>query len=287
MNLPPDETPSLAICVASHNTFTQRRVGLERCVQSINEAVRVFLEAFPTAKVEVAWVDDASTDGTWEYVKEHLEVPMVGTKLKVCSHQSYARNLAAKLTDATYLLFCDSDDRYFPNHLIECYRAIRQPDLDGKLPGVVVSGVWIDPGLGIHPDWLPRIAHAIPITKIIHRSAWEFVEGFPVHDLYKVTSTEDQDLMTLLGSVFRVIKVGVETVEYCFYPDSYFARQLEKFRMPPDLAQPTPFERKNFVLHQANHAFLAAKLELLKCKLIHNGWHERLLPFQIAYATKG
>lgn len=281
-NLPSDPT-ALAICIASHNTLSTRKTGLDRCIESLNIAVKKIHSEYPDLTVIVSWVDDASTDSTWEYVQRKLQVPFTGTKLRTCSHQSYARNLAAKLTDSEYLCFCDSDDHFFPEHLVESYHHIQQSTSEGLKYAVGLTQVFIDPSLGIHPEWLPRISHTIPITKIIHRTAWEFVEGFPVHDLYKKTSTEDQDFMTLLGSVFQIQKIPLQTVEYCCYPDSYFEKQLDKFRKHPSEAQPTAFELKHLELHRANQAFLNAKLELLKCKLLHAGWHDRLSQFAVTY----
>lgn len=276
-------TPSLAVCIASHNTLTSRKEGLDNCLESLRKSVTHFQEKHPEVAVSVSWVDDASTDQTWEYVQEHLNLPLIGTKLKCCSHQGYARNLAAKLTNATYLTFCDSDDRFLKEHLAQCFESISCENSEYKKYGIAYTQARIDPALGIHPDWKQRISYTIPITKIIHRTAWEFVEGFPVHEIYKSTGAEDQDLMMLLGSIFKILRIDTETVEYCCYPNSFFERQLPKFRQDPASATLTADEQAKLELHRAREVYIQAKLELLKAKLIHGKWHEKLEDFAVNY----
>ena len=275
--------PSFSVCVASHNTLTNREAGLSSCIHSLNESIQHAQQKLPDCQFTVVWVDDASTDNTLEFARENIKVPLVSSKLKICSQQGYARNLAAKLIDSEYLLFCDSDDVFHKDHIVKAYEAITSTAKDGKRYAVACMSAKTDPSLEIHPDWLPRISFTIPITKIIHRTAWEFVEGFPTGGLYKITSAEDQDLMTLLGSVFQILRSSEETVTYCHYPNSYFDRQLEKFRRTPEEAFLSEDEKRLLPIHQARLTFLNAKLETLKSKLLHTDWREKLCPFATAF----
>lgn len=224
-------------------------------------------------------MDDGSTDDTLDYVKDNLRSPLVSVKLKQSSQQGYARNLASKLFQSDYILFCDSDDQFLPHHILTAYQAISTSDENGKFPAIASTTARMDANLGIHSSWVPRISHTIPITKIVSRSAWEFIEGFPVHDLYKRTPVEDQDIMALFSAFFNVKTVNDETVEYRCYPGSSFEKQLPNFKRHPDQAEMSQEDRENLPVHKARQQFLQAKLELLKAKLIHDNWAERLDQF--------
>lgn len=278
------ESPSVSVCVASHNTLSTRKNGLEKCLQGLNNSVAQFKKTFPNSEITISWVDDASSDNTWEYVQQHITAPLTGLQLKVCSQQGYARNLAAKLTHSDLIMFCDSDDFFYPQHIVQSVETILQPSENQKQYAAVSTTAHMSAELKIHENWIPKISHTIPITKIFHRVAWEFIEGFPVNDLYKITPVEDQDLMMLMASVFEIKKLEEETVEYICYAGSSFDRQLHKFQMDPTLQSLSEEDQKNLPIHQARERFLNEKLELLKTKLIHGNWHEKLSQFAVKYS---
>ena len=89
--------------------------------------------------------------------------------------------------------------------------------------------------------------------------------------------------MFLLNAVFQLLPIPKKTVEYCCYPGSYFESQLVKFRTDPELAKPTTKELQHLELHMTNEAFIQAKLELLKCKILHTDWNEKLSQFATTF----
>jgi glycosyltransferase involved in cell wall biosynthesis len=83
----------------------------------VREAIESALTAAPDVSVEVIVVDDASTDGTWDFLRG-LDDPRVRTfRMKRNGGQSAARNRGLDVARGTYIKFLDSDDLLVPGHL--------------------------------------------------------------------------------------------------------------------------------------------------------------------------
>jgi hypothetical protein len=174
-------------------------------------------------------------------------------------------------------MFCDSDDEFKKEHIKVCYDMIRTTDSAGRKFGLASTLAYIDPILRVHPDWIPRISSTIPITKIVRREVWEFIEGFPVNDIYKKTGCEDEDFMKLVCHFFGYIQTKSEqTVEYKNYPGSFFDRQLSKFRKHPNFMEPDKDDKEKTELHRIRLQTISEKLNYLKNKLVFTEWYNRL-----------
>lgn len=270
---------SISICIASYNTLSTRKEGLDACLEGLKKSISYFQSKTPNIDVVVSWVDDASTDSTWEYVSSYFlknNIKNVIEVLRVNSHQGYCRNLAAKLVDSDYIMFCDSDDVFLENHIQVCYEVITHKDSAKRHLAWAHTTAYMDPALKIHKEWVPLISQTIPITKILRRDVWEFLEGFPVNDLYKITGCEDQDWMMLANYFFLAVGVTAPTVEYRCYPGSFFETQLDKFQKPLAEAKPCPREEAHKELHRIRRLYIEQRLEYLKHKICNTDWYEKL-----------
>lgn len=269
---------TICIAIASYNTLSTRKEGLDACLKGLKNSIKYFNELHPDVKVVVSWVDDSSTDGTISHVHYELQgfVSIESLKLKRNSHQGYCRNLATKLMDSDYIMFCDSDDVFLEDHIKLCYDLIKTKDSAGRHLAMASTGAYFDPELRIYPDWKPRISATIPITKIIRRDVWEFLEGFPVNDIYKQTGCEDQDFFQLVQHFFHVGFARKETVEYKCYSGSFFETQLEKFSKHPNYMTPCKREQETANLHRIRRMYQEQRIEFFKHKLMNTDWYTKL-----------
>lgn len=270
----------ISISVPSHNTLSTRREGLDDCLKGLKNSINYFNKLHPEVKVIICLVDDASTDNTYEYIKDYLinnSLDYKSIKLEINSHQGYCRNLAAKLVKSDYLMWADSDDVFLENHIKVCYDIVQTKDSAGRYFALGSTLAKFDPDLRIHPDWFERISSTIPITKIIRREVWEFLEGFPNNDIYKVTGCEDEDFMKLANHFFGyLVAKSAKTVEYRCYPGSFFERQLTKFRKHPNFMEPDTDDYDKAEHHRIRQIHVNQKLEYLKNKLVFDGWYNKL-----------
>lgn len=276
----------IVVVVTSYNTLSTRESGLIKCLNGIRLAYSRFKEKYPDKSVCISWIDDASTDLTVAYVDKYfselaLEIPYVMTRLGSNSHQGYCRNLGAKVVDSDFIMFCDSDDAYLDNHIINCYEAIQTKDSADRYVAMATANILTNRKLGIHPHWKPRIASTIPITKIIHRLAFDFIEGFPCHEIHKVIGCEDQDFVNIVNYFFNIIQIQEPSVEYCNYPGSFFDRQLPKFRVHPKKA---PDNKEHYDLHKVRELLLQERFNYLKYKLtLTPEWYTKLRSLSVKY----
>jgi hypothetical protein len=166
-------------------------------------------------------------------------------------------------------MFCDSDDEWYPQHITQCYEAITTKDSHNRFICAVSTLVDTDPELGVHPDWIPRISGTIPFNKMIRRNVWDFIEGFPTHDVFKKVGCEDQVFMQLINHFFFPLMIGVPTVKYHNYKGSFFDKQLPKFRLSPYLMYlyKEPGLEEKVDLYQLVDNIQHEKIEYLKKKL--------------------
>ena len=68
---------------------------------------------------ELIIIDDGSTDDTKEVVQQYLECDKINYHYQQNKGVAAARNEGAKMSCGTYLLFLDSDDKFFPGLIAE------------------------------------------------------------------------------------------------------------------------------------------------------------------------
>lgn len=81
-------------------------------------------------KIEIIVVDDASDDGTEEYIKENFgnKVNYNYIEKKESKGGNYARNLGIKLAKGKYVAFLDDDDEWMPTKIEKQVNIIKNND---------------------------------------------------------------------------------------------------------------------------------------------------------------
>jgi tetratricopeptide (TPR) repeat protein len=188
-------------------------------------------------EAEVVVVEDGSVDGTAAVVQNFLE-NRAGWRLvrrSSSSSPSYARNTGAHNAHGSLLFFLDGGDLFLPNHLAECWAALRDPAVDYVKTGVRFAHP-------VHADWRPRIEFNLPINLCVRRHCHDFIGGFPDYLLCRRTEDglrpetdvffkiEDMFYNKALQTLFRGRTLTVPTVEYCRHPGNDYDRQYEQYR---------------------------------------------------------
>jgi len=268
----------ISICTTSFNLIQGRgEEVVKRSIDSINKAIEFYEKAFPD-KVFVSIVDDGSTDDTVKFLKDYTkdDKHYIINELAYNRYIGFARNLAASAVKSELLCLFDLDDTMDEDHLVVCRQIIESVDGEGRKVAIGHTQVKVE-GAEVHADWLPRLAYTIPITKIIRREAWEFVEGVMDLDIHRKTGCDDQWLMQKLNFFFMPVASNKATVTYYNYPGSFFDRQLPKFKKPPGEYNPSTDDPKDLVdFHNARLMMEQTELEYLKRKLAITDWAKRL-----------
>ena len=229
---------SISAIVTAHNCAPY----IESTLHSAVKALALFRRECgqgPHAAAEVVIVDDGSTDDTPRLVQRLAagQPDWRVVRRPQPSSPSCARNTGARLARGDLLFFLDGDDLFLPTHLLTCWRALQEPDMEFVKTGVrLVSPV--------HPDWKERIENSIVLNLAIRRRCHEAIGGFPDYLLcrrdeerlmpqtdvfYKI---EDMFYNRLVEHCFHGRRLPEETVEYCRHPGNAYDRQYEKFCRP-------------------------------------------------------
>jgi glycosyltransferase involved in cell wall biosynthesis len=227
-----------AVTVTAHNNAAV----LPRALGSVEDAL-AFLRDTPgparTADAEVVVVDDGSTDGTPELLRDLTAGKGFYRILRrpTATSPSAARNAGADASRGALLFFLDADDFYLPSHLHDCLTALADPPMQFAKTGVRLA----DP---VHPDWQARIEHSIVINLCVRRACHAAIGGFLDyhlfardgdgfrHELDVFYKVEDQYYNELLARLYPGVGIRRQTVEHVRYPGNSFDRQYEKFRRP-------------------------------------------------------
>lgn len=114
-----DEKPSLTVIIPVYN----EEKYLRRCLDSIVRQTE--------QPDEVIIIDDGSTDGSLEIIKEYCATLGWKYKSKINGGVSVARNVGLELSTSEYITFLDSDDEYFVSAIASMKKAIKNyPDED-------------------------------------------------------------------------------------------------------------------------------------------------------------
>lgn len=114
---------------------------LSECLQS--------LVSQTLSDIEIICVDDCSSDGTAEIIKEFSEKD---TRIKTVFNEknlgvSESRNRAMQRVKSDYIMFCDSDDFYKPNMCEMMYDAILKNKTDVAICGIELKYEIAEKGL--------------------------------------------------------------------------------------------------------------------------------------------
>ena len=117
------DTPFFSIIIPVYNGLTH---DLPVCLNSIWE------QPLDKQLYEVICVDDCSTDGTHQWLKEqqclHCNLRIIENKKNI--RQGGARNRGVEIAKGKYILFIDSDDYFHKDGIDKVYEHLKDKDLD-------------------------------------------------------------------------------------------------------------------------------------------------------------
>lgn len=100
-----DEIKKISIIIPTYN----RKNQLKECIDSILEQTYT--------NFEILIIDDCSTDGTQEFIKENYsDNRIIYIKNEKNSGAGYSRSNGYKKSTGDYIIFCDDDDYYIDNN---------------------------------------------------------------------------------------------------------------------------------------------------------------------------
>ena len=152
-----------------------------------------------TAEVHLLFVDNASTDGSWELLKESLpelpcQVTLVSNQVNLGALGSIYRN--ADLIKSEWMTFIHQDDLYLPNFLKSCLREIeigRGESVStisfdyyttaGKEPAShSPNPTWFARGWPAHVAFLENLSnHSVPWPCTVFKSEYLLRSPVPFH----------------------------------------------------------------------------------------------------------
>ncbi|GAB4343281.1 MAG: glycosyltransferase family A protein [Cyanophyceae cyanobacterium] len=248
----PPVLDSFAVVIPVHNavqTAQRRQVFLET-LASIAQALTYFDAHYPyrdRATWEAILIDDGSTDGTLDAIVDWCRDRAGWGLVRHSTNRGpgAARNSGVGATRGAAIFFCDSDDRYAPEHFFVGFAALNAPlpphipadtapdspipGIAPRYPGTVKTAIaFSDP---IHPDWQYALQQTLLQNRAVRRELHQFVGGFPETDLFR-RSDEDNAYNYICGHFASSVFVPVKTVEYWRHPGNAFDRQLSQFQRP-------------------------------------------------------
>jgi GT2 family glycosyltransferase len=148
--------------------------NVKDCLRTLIQSIRA--SAFATQKYEVIVVDNASTDGTVEWLKN--EAPDV-TVIENDQNRGFgaANNQAAEIAQGDYLFFLNPDTKLQPDSLDTMLQYLEEK------PKLIGCGCQIqDPGGTIAPESKRRFPSVRNVTSKIFSS--DRLQGWPVNTSY-------------------------------------------------------------------------------------------------------
>jgi len=215
---------SLSVIVPAYNAAESIARALDSAAESIVHARREL-----DFSSDLIVVDDGSEDDT----------------LAVCakcrpSHSSlilkrnlgnrgtaFCQNEGARLSRAQYLFFLHADDRFLPEHVLLCLRALTaEPSLGWAQTRLRLPGF-------LHPSWIAPTNDAHAINKCVKRVAHLRLGGFPEEPVFR-KSAEDLFYSLLLKRYLKGTRIEEETVVYDMRSGNYLDRHRDWLSQPFD-----------------------------------------------------
>jgi glycosyltransferase involved in cell wall biosynthesis len=214
-------SPDVSVVIATRN----RRDLLAEAIQSVRVQKNV--------SFEIIVVDDASEDGTWEFLSGQSDVRSF--RQEVRAERSRARNRGLENALGRYVMFLDDDDLLMPNALAILARA-----LDRNPSAIASAGARRD--WFVHEKWVRRDSHPrIARTRDMFDAfvfGWSAISG---QNLYRtravrevggydndISYTEDRDLW------LRIARLGPVVLR----PEIVMTYRIPQVQdRPPDIAE--------------------------------------------------
>ncbi len=171
--------PLVSVCIANYN-------GMD----VIDDCLRSVLDQQGDVVVEIIVHDDASTDGSVDYIRQHYpQVKLIASAENVgfC----IANNRMADATKGQYLLLLNNDAALFPDALLTLLAEAQSlgkpailtlPQFDATSGEMVDRGCLLDPFFNPVPNLDPKrsdVAMVIGACLWIPKDLWDELEGFP------------------------------------------------------------------------------------------------------------
>ncbi len=158
--------PKISVLVAVYNTASY----LPKCLDS--------LLGQTLADIEVICVDDASTDGSTNILREYADTD---NRIKIILQnenkgQAHARNVGLNFVKSDYVCFVDSDDWLADDALEQVYTAFSQPEVDSVLFRVV--RYFTDNKQEVYP--------MLPFDTMDGKKAFEASLTWKIHGVYAI-----------------------------------------------------------------------------------------------------
>ena len=214
--------PSVSVIIATRNRLDMLRAAVASVLcQSLRD-------------LELIVVDDASDDGTTEWLAAQADPRIRAMRTDAAVERSAARNLGLGSATSARVLFLDDDDRVRADALQRLDAA-----LDGRHRAVAAVGAYtLDDGRGnrrrgFHPrrcierqvwrdalfDWVAPQGRTLMRTDVVRDAG-----GFPV----QLSFAEDRDLWLRVSRLGPVVSIPQVTVDYRIHPGQHvFAQGIE------------------------------------------------------------
>lgn len=172
-------TPMVSVCIANYNGMAV-----------IDDCLRSVMDQQGDMAVEIIVHDDASSDGSLDYIREHYpQVKLIASTENVgfC----IANNRMAAPASGKYLLLLNNDAALFPDALQTLLAEAESlgkpailtlPQFDAASGAMVDRGCLLDPFFNPVPNLDPKrsdVAMVIGACLWIPKDLWEEMEGFP------------------------------------------------------------------------------------------------------------
>lgn len=187
-----------------------------------------------TVDVHLVFVDNSSTDGSWEALKDLLpdlpcSVTLVRNRVNLGALGSVYRN--ADLIKSEWMTFIHQDDLYFPNFLDSCLREIKvwrsqkvssisfdYFTVAGKQPAAhSPNPTWFAKGWPPHVAFLENLSnHSVPWPCTVFRS--QYILGSPVP--FHSSAFLDTEIALNQVSLGRHVYVPEKVMRYRIHGDS-------------------------------------------------------------------
>ncbi|WP_157607347.1 glycosyltransferase family 2 protein [Sanguibacter suarezii] len=206
--------PKVSVIMAVYN-------AKDTIVRAVGSVLDQTLEDF-----ELILVDDASTDGSIELVRSHLEQRGGDSRVRYVRHESNrraaaARNTGVALARGDFVAFVDSDDEYLPTYL-----AALTGVLDAEVDIVVGNVVYVRPD-GSRRERHPVVTGDFPGRRAAELGLMDKITPFTCDKLIRRTLYEavkypegiiNEDFLTnpVLAAAARTVRV-VDIPVYLYY----------------------------------------------------------------------
>lgn len=196
---------------------------LERCLQSLRK------QQSDTVQYEVIFVDDCSTDGTFEYLQKQAATQTHWRVLQLDKNSgspSRPRNRGTEVALGDYVFFLDCDDEILPDTLTQHLAYARAQDAC-VLRGYLLS----DDGktqeaMNQLPDWHSGLSKTERIEKIISRQSTTVPSLIKMHILKTHAISWPEDIRVGEDSVFLAqLLAHAQRIEYIEHPTFVYNRR--------------------------------------------------------------